>query len=138
VAPRTSAGTASITRYEPKRVEVKATATTNSVLLLNDRYHPHWFVWVDGKPQPLLRCNYMMRGVFLTAGEHTVEFRFNPPATLLYVSLAAVMVGLALCGFLGVTKRPASLMAMEKSPSPEVAAPSPSPPTKSGDKKKSK
>jgi hypothetical protein len=37
-----------------------------------------------------------MRGVHLGPGEHTVEFRFEPPVGALYVSLAACAVALVL------------------------------------------
>ena len=57
-------------------------------------------VSVDGKPEALLRCNYLMRGVYLQPGPHAVEFRFAPPVNTLYVSLAAVFVGLLLIGYL--------------------------------------
>ena len=62
--------------------------------------HPNWKVSVDGKPETLLRCNYLMRGVQVPPGEHVIEFRFDPPINTLYVSLAAVALGLGLCGFL--------------------------------------
>jgi uncharacterized membrane protein YfhO len=73
------------------------------VLLLNDKFHPDWTVSVDGKPERLLRCNYVMRGVQVPPGEHVIEFRFAPPINTLYVSLAAVAVGLVLCGFLALS-----------------------------------
>ena len=57
------------------------------VLLLNDKYDPSWQVRVDGKPAELLRCNFLMRGVQLSAGPHTVEFLFKPDVGMLYVSL---------------------------------------------------
>jgi hypothetical protein len=72
---------------------------------LNDRYDPQWNVWVDSHRDALLRCNFHMRGVFLPPGKHTVEFRFEPPNGSLYVSLAAIALGLFLCGFLAFTGR---------------------------------
>jgi len=39
----------------------------------------HWQVFVNGKPAELLRCNFIMRGVYLTPGAHTVEFKFTLP-----------------------------------------------------------
>jgi len=92
-----NAGAVEFLNYTPKYNQLNAKAATPSVLLLNDKYHPDWKVWVDGKPETLLRCNYLMRGVYLPAGEHRVEFRFQPPVTALYVSLAALGVGLMLC-----------------------------------------
>jgi len=99
-----SPGAADITAYAPKRVVLHAKATVPSVLLLNDKYDPNWKVTVDGKPETLLRLNFIMRGVALTPGEHTVEFHFAPPLTSLYVSLAAIALGLALVGVLLVAK----------------------------------
>jgi hypothetical protein len=85
--------------YAPKRVVLQAKAASPSVLLLNDKYDPNWLAVVDGKPAPLLRCNFIMRGVFLDPGEHTVEFLFRPPVDALYISLGAIALGLVLVGF---------------------------------------
>ncbi|HYT61212.1 MAG TPA: hypothetical protein VEL06_13640, partial [Haliangiales bacterium] len=98
-----TAGTVEFARYEPKRIQLNADAAAPCVLLLNDRFHPDWKVWVDGKPETLLRCNYIMRGVYLTTGKHNVEFRFQPPLTAFYVSLSALIAGLALWTLLFVT-----------------------------------
>src|SRR5258708_6246683 len=74
-----------------------------SVLLLCDRFNPKWQVWVDGKQEKLLRCNFIERGVFLKPGKHDVEFRFVSPNGPLYVSFVAIGFGLLLCGWLAVT-----------------------------------
>ena len=91
--------------YLPKRVRMKVLAATDSVLLLNDRYDPSWQVWVDGKREPLLRCNYIVRGVRVGPGEHSVDFRFEPPATSLYISLAAIAAAIGLTGLVVIGER---------------------------------
>jgi hypothetical protein len=88
--------------YAPKRIVLRANASSPAVLLLNDKYDPNWKVWVDGKPESLLRCNYLMRGVYVQPGPHTVEFRFEPPTGTFYVSLGAVFVSLLLLGYLAL------------------------------------
>ena len=98
-----SSGTVDFADYAPKRIVLQAKANSSAVLLLNDRFDPNWKVSVDGKPEKLLRCNYLMRGVLLQPGTHTVEFRFTPPLGTVYVSVAAVAIGLALCGFLALS-----------------------------------
>lgn len=100
-APGTNAtpGTVEITSYAPKQIKLKADAQSPCVLLLNDRYHPDWKVFVDGRSAELLRANYIARGVKLEPGRHEVEFRFEPSAKPLYVSLSAIVCGLILCGF---------------------------------------
>jgi hypothetical protein len=93
-------GGVSITSYDPKDIQLRAAAKTPAVLLYNDRTGDGWRVWVDGKPSQLLRCNYIMRGVFLPAGEHTVEFRFRPSVASFYVTLSAFLVGILLAAWL--------------------------------------
>jgi len=92
-------------RYSPKDIMLKSVQQNAGVLLLNDRYDPNWNVCVDGQPEKLLRCNYLMRGVYLQPGSHIVEFRFQPPYKLIYVSLAAILLGVILSGAVITTGR---------------------------------
>ncbi len=93
-------GEATIVHYEPKRISIKTRSTTAGVLLLNDRWNPDWKVTVDGQPAALLRANFLMRGVAVREGEHTVEFRFDPPANTLWISLSAIIAALVCVGVL--------------------------------------
>jgi uncharacterized membrane protein YfhO len=93
------------THYSPKHIVFAAHATTPTVLLLNDKYDPNWRVTVDGRPAELLRCNFIMRGVYLSPGSHTVTFDFKLPVKPLYVTLAALGFGLLLCGYLFAATR---------------------------------
>jgi hypothetical protein len=109
-SPEAAPGEATITSYQPKDVVLKTKSAAAGVLLLNDRWSPDWQVTVDGQPSPLLRANFIMRGVAVPAGEHTVEFRFNPPHGTLWVSLSAIAAGLVCVGLLafGPKDRPAA------------------------------
>jgi hypothetical protein len=102
-SPDADAGTVKISHYQSKDLTLEADAKTPAVLLLNDRTGDDWNVWVDQKPGAVLRCNYIMRGVFVPAGHHTVEFRYQPPLKLLFVSLTAFGLGIVLAGFVIVT-----------------------------------
>jgi hypothetical protein len=97
--PAADAGTAEITKYESKDLMVQTNAKTSAVLLLNDRTGKDWTVSVDDKPAQILRCNYIMRGVFVPPGLHTVEFRFRPPLQFLWISVAALAIGILLSGY---------------------------------------
>jgi hypothetical protein len=100
-----NSGTVEFASYAPTDIKLHTQAATPTVLLLNDQYDPHWRVTVDGKPSPLLRANFIMRGVYLPQGEHTVEFKFSLPVKPLYVTLSAMIIGVLLCGFLVVLTR---------------------------------
>ena len=107
-SPSSATSEASITQYAPKHITVKTRSTAPGILLLNDRWHPDWKVTVDGQSTPLLRANFLMRGVSVAAGEHTVEYRFDPPHQTLWVSFAAVATGLLLVGILILAPKPSS------------------------------
>jgi hypothetical protein len=98
-SPEADPGTVQITRYQSKHLVLQTDAKTPAVLLLNDRTGEWWRVWVDQKPAPLLRCNYIMQGVFVPPGQHEIDFRFQPPLKFLYVSAAALAIGVLLGGF---------------------------------------
>ena len=98
--PKADAGAVEITDYHPKDIKLRATAKLPAVLLLNERFAPSWSVAVDQQPARLLQCNYIMRGVFVPSGEHTVEFRYHPVQTTLYISLGGWAAGCMVAGYL--------------------------------------
>jgi hypothetical protein len=100
VATNENSGSVEFKSYSPKHLVLAAQAAAPSVLLLNDRYDANWRVTVDGQPAQLLRCNFLMRGVYLPAGPHTVDFQFSLPSKPLYFTLAAIVLGLILLGLL--------------------------------------
>jgi hypothetical protein len=117
-----NAGTVEFTNYAPKNIVMQAKADGPAVLLLNDRFDSNWKVSVDGKPEKLLRCNYLMRGVCLQAGPHRVEFRFEPPMNAFYASVAAVGIGLLLLGYLAFGKEKEAAPNSTDAPSSTIQA----------------
>jgi hypothetical protein len=101
-------GTVEYKSYAPKDIKLDVKASAASVLLLNDKFDPGWRVFVDGKPAELLRCNFIMRGVYLKPDARMVEFQFSSANKPLYVTLTAFGVGILLCGFLLFTTRRSS------------------------------
>ncbi len=99
------AGTVEFESYAPKRIVLNVHAVAPSVLLLNDKYDPNWRVTVDGKPAELFHANFIMQGVFVPAGQHTVAYRFSLPSKPFYVTLSAISVGIVLCGVLVFRRR---------------------------------
>jgi hypothetical protein len=72
------AGTAGITRYEPERVVVDATARRAGELVLTDLSYPGWKAKLDGEPVDIHRVDYLLRGTTLPPGRHVVEFSYEP------------------------------------------------------------
>jgi len=95
-------GTVEISHYESRHLTLTADAKTPAILLLNDHTGDYWNVWIDQKPGTVLRCNYIMQGVFVPSGRHTIEFRYQPPQKMLYTSLAAFALCIILGGYVFV------------------------------------
>lgn len=109
-------GRVSFVDYAPKRLVLEAEPPQPSVLLLNDHYAPGWKVFVDDQEAPLLRCNYLMRGVLLDPGRHRIEFRYRAHLLPLGISLLAIASGIGLLGY--VRWRRPSAPQIRKSHSP--------------------
>lgn len=59
-------------------IEVETNALANGYLVLLQANYPGWHVYVDGQEANIETINQCFMGVYLTAGNHTVEFRFLP------------------------------------------------------------
>jgi hypothetical protein len=75
VAPTESV---TITRYEPRRVELAATLERPGLVILADVYYPGWKLTIDGAPAPIYRTNRMMRGAAVKEGRHTLVYTYDP------------------------------------------------------------
>lgn len=86
--------------YEGEHIVVKAATPRNALLVLGEKYYNGWKAEVDGKPAEIVPVNHILRGVYLTPGNHRVEFRFDPLPfkigkwlTLLSFAFFAAMLG---------------------------------------------
>lgn len=71
-------GEVTVHRYEGERIELSAKANLNSLLILGEKYYQGWKARVDGKKVDIYPVNNILRGVYLPAGNHQVEFVFDP------------------------------------------------------------
>ncbi|HTY20274.1 MAG TPA: YfhO family protein [Geobacteraceae bacterium] len=76
--PIGSTGNVSITRYESNHIDAVARIGRNTLLVLGEKYFRGWNAKVDGRPVEIYPVNHILRGVYLTPGEHRVEFVFDP------------------------------------------------------------
>ncbi|MCK6516105.1 hypothetical protein L6R46_13750 [Myxococcota bacterium] len=87
-------GGATITRYTPDEVELRAQGP--GVLVLTDAHYPGWEAALDGVPTTIHRADLSLRGVVLPPGAHTLTFRYRPAWAW------TLGLGLGAWGFLGL------------------------------------
>jgi len=71
-------GQVRIVSYRNKEVILEGDSPDGGWVVLNDIWHPWWFVSVDGQPAEMLRANVLFRAVAVPPGRHTVRFVFRP------------------------------------------------------------
>jgi len=85
-------GGATITSYQPERVEIEVSLERPGYLLLTDAYYPGWEATVDGEAAPICRGDLLFRAVPLEPGEHRVVLIFRP--AIQRVGIGITFVGL--------------------------------------------
>jgi len=90
---------ARIVRDEGDSITVAAKLSRDGYLVLCDQFYPGWEVEVDGRLSPLLRVDYLLKGVRLSAGLHEVRFVFRPASLRLgaAVSLGTAVIVVLTC-----------------------------------------
>ena len=65
-----AAGDVVITGYADEQVVLRTSSPSDGFLVLSDAYYPGWRATVDGAETPVYATNYLLRGVYVPAGEH--------------------------------------------------------------------
>lgn len=68
-------------QYEPNNLTYTAHNNAGEKLgVFSEIYYPYgWKATIDGKEVPIYRANYTLRALKIPAGEHTINFTFDPP-----------------------------------------------------------
>lgn len=74
-----SAATIKLVSYENDAIKYATSAKSNQFAVLSEVYYPEgWNAYLDGKETVYANVNYILRGIAVPAGQHTIEFKFEP------------------------------------------------------------
>jgi hypothetical protein len=74
-----STGLISLVEYKPNYLKYKTKAKSEQLAIFSEIHYPKgWNATINGEPAEHLRANYVLRGMIIPAGEHTIEFSFRP------------------------------------------------------------
>src|SRR5450432_26653 len=66
------------------KISYKFKSKTNQFGVFSEVYYDKgWNAFIDGKSALYCKVNYILRGMAIPAGEHTIEFRFEPQSYIL-------------------------------------------------------
>ncbi len=73
-----SASTIRMTAFDNDAITYKTSSTGNHVAVFSEIFYKDWKAYIDGKPADHAKANYVLRAMLVPAGNHTIEFKFEP------------------------------------------------------------
>jgi hypothetical protein len=100
VAPARGPERVVVTSQRSDDVTAGVDVTADALLVQNDTFFAGWEASIDGRPVPIIRANFLFRGVAVPKGHHTVRFAYRPQADVQGVlgSVAGLLVIAVLLG----------------------------------------
>jgi hypothetical protein len=95
-------------KYHPDHLEYSYSAPRDVIAVFSEIYYDKgWNMYVDGIQKPYFRADYVLRAAQLEAGNHKVEFKFEPTSYYLgeKISLVGSILLLAALGFAFYSER---------------------------------
>ena len=93
---------AAIVDYRNNSIKLNVNAERPKILVLSETYYPGWKVYVDGEEKKILKANFAFRAVPLSAGQHEIEFIYDPLS--FKVGLVITLLTIACLTVFGIVK----------------------------------
>lgn len=85
-----STATITLENYRPNRLTYKSKAEKEQLAIFSEIYYqPGWKAFIDGKEVPHFRADWILRGLRVPAGEHTIVFEFLPEKYVIAANVSA-------------------------------------------------
>jgi hypothetical protein len=93
-----------LTQYQPNHLKYVSNNKNDGFAVFSEMYYSKgWKATIDGKEARIFNVNYVLRGLQIPAGKHTIEFKFEPEVVktgsaiaLISTILMVLLVGLGL------------------------------------------
>nr|WP_299381918.1 YfhO family protein [Allomuricauda sp.] len=96
--------------FRPNYIKYQSANDQDGFAVFSEMHYPKgWNSYVDGKSVPHYRVNYALRGMKVPAGQHSIEFKFEPEVVQTGSKIALgsnILLGLIILGGIGFMFRP--------------------------------
>jgi len=74
-----SAALISFVKNDNDFIEYKSSSKTNQFAVFSEIFYDRgWKAFIDGKESTIFQTNYVLRGMMIPVGNHTITFEFKP------------------------------------------------------------
>lgn len=86
-----SAAQIKLVKNDNDYIQYSSSNSKNGFGVFSEVYYKNgWKAFIDGKETPIARVNYVLRGISIPAGEHKIEFRFEPQSYRIGSSVTSI------------------------------------------------
>lgn len=79
IITKDSTSSISLTEYKPNHLTYESNTGSDQLAVFSEIYYDKgWNAYIDGKPAPYFRANYVLRAMIVPSGKHKIEYRFEP------------------------------------------------------------
>ncbi len=93
-----SLSTVTLKSYEPNHLVYETNSPKDGVVVFSEVYYPDWQATIDGQPAQIASADYILRAMYVPAGKHTIEMRFDPKSVHVTENIAYGAIALFLIG----------------------------------------
>ena len=113
-----------LTNYaNPGNIFYESNSTMPHLAVFSELHYKTWHAYIDGKEVPIVRVNYLLRGLEVPAGNHKIEFKCIDEIYLRGETIskpASIIVGIIIFGLLGFAIWTSLKRNKEKAPAPPL------------------
>jgi hypothetical protein len=84
-----------LVEYRPNYLKYSSTSQKEQLAVFSEVYYDKgWQAYIDNKPAPYFRADYLLRAMRIPSGNHVIEFRFHPSSYYVgeKISLASSLI----------------------------------------------
>lgn len=91
--------------YDPRKMTYEFESQSDQLVVFSEIYYNSgkgWNAYINDQPVEHLRANYVLRGLRVPAGKHTIEFRFEPTSYYTGTTVSMIFSLILLLSILGI------------------------------------
>ena len=95
--------TIEVKSYTPNHIIYEVNAAKDGVVVFSEIYYPDWEATIDGQQAEVACADYILRAMYVPAGKHTIEMKFDPRSiyltdTIAYIGYILLLLGVVYYG----------------------------------------